>query len=374
MNPFVSHCAPQRRSQIASAVAHRIARPLLWAGSIVALGAGLAACGGGGSSAEAAAAESSSASLTATSSLDLDTATSLAANGAQAGTDVPALVDASVASAMTLNLAAPASASATQDGLRTAQSVQPLATVTAAGAPTGITVPLPCAVAGQATLTLSGAPLAQLLNGQLDAGEVYDLHFDACQTAAGQPVFNGHLTLTVQAATSTGHTLTWTASGLSGTVPLGQVVLDGTATHASSDSLAGDGATLRQSQLTAPSLALQSTYNSHGRRSTLSALSLTRSSRWVNGTVASAQLSGSTQVMLQRATGSDSFSLAIQGQVNVGSDGLPSTGEWLLVLPGSSVDLRLDGSSAVINVDQGKDGSVDRTVTLPLQRLQSSAG
>lgn len=355
--------------QMAARATHVPLRRLSWAVSALFASAALVACGGGGGDS---AAESSASATAAT--MDTDTATNVAATAAQNSTDVPALVDASVATVESLNAAAPAVAGAAGEARSTAQSVPGESAALLADAPTSVSVPLPCAVAGQATLTISGAPLAQLLNGRLDTGEQYELSFDACQTAAGQPVFNGKLSLSVVADTSTGHTLRWTASGLSGSVPLGLLTLDGTVTRELALSTDSSGATLRHSHVTATGLALQGTYNGHVRASTLDTLDLTRDSRWVNGVPVSAQVSGQCQVTQQRSVGSYSFALGLQGQVMLGSDGLAITGEWLLTLPGSSVDLLLDGTQAVISIDQGKNGSVDHKLTLPLGRLQASAG
>lgn len=344
-------------------------RRLTWAVSALCASAALVACGGGDGSSVS---ESTATATAAT--MDTDTATNVAATAAQNSADVPALVDASVSTAEALNAAAPAFTNAADETRSTAQSVPGGSAVPLADAPTSLSVPVPCAVTGQATLTLSGAPLAQLLNGHLDTGEQYELTFDACQAAAGQPVFNGKLHLAVVTNTSTGHTLVWTANGLVGTVALGQLQLDGTATRELVQSADSSGATLRHSHVTATSLTLQSTYNGHARATTLDTMDLLRDSRWVNGMPVSAQVSGHCQVTQQRSVGSYSFSLSLQGQVALGSDGLATTGEWLLTLPGSSVDLLLDGTQAVISVDQGKNGSIDHKLTLPLGRLQASAG
>lgn len=333
--------------------------------SAMCAGAALVACGGGGNGTP------ESTASAATSSMDIDTSTNVASTAAQNSTDVAALVDASVLTVEALNAVAPTVVNAADQARSTSLSTSAaLLTET----PTSVSLPMPCAVAGQVTLTISGVPLAQLLNGRLDAGEQYELSFDACRTVIGQPVFNGKLHLSVVANTSMGHTLGWTATGLTGTVSLGQLQVDGTATREFLQSTDSSGAVLHHSHVTATTLSLQSTYNGHARASTLDKLDLTRDSRWINDFPVSAQVSGQCQITQQRNVGSYSFALVVQGQVMLGGDGLATAGEWLLTLPDSSVDLLLDGTQAVISIDQGKNGSVDHRLTLPLGRLRASAG
>jgi hypothetical protein len=72
--------------------------------------------------------------------------------------------------------------------------------------------------------------------------------------------------------------------------------------------------------------------------------------------------------------GSARYTVATQGSATYGPTGLPIAGTWTITLPHAAVGLAIANAFATITVDQGKDGTIDRSVTVPVSRLASDAG
>lgn len=310
----------------------------------------LAACGGGGQGGTDTVTTDDAAALTSADSL-------------QAPADAGAALDASL-----LTLQAVVATQAQAEG-----QAAPLA-LAAPARPLGIAqVPVPCPGGGQALLSITGGTAASVLNGQLDAGEVYQLDFSDCRAAQAAVVVNGRLSLSVLTASDSDWSLQWTAQALAVGLPRARSTLDGQWATQVSASTQADGSTLLSSQWQADSLSLANTVGSRTRQFTLSALALQRSSVWQSGQPVSSSLSGQFSLAASGPAGSTQVSATVQSQVSRQADGAPGSGHWTLTLPHAALDLTLANALATLRLDEGPDGTVDRSWQLSLARLLAAS-
>jgi hypothetical protein len=315
----------------------------------------LTACGGGGSSDAA------------DEVLGADTATSYSANAALISGDAATALDTSVLAAQSV-VATQATVAAAHEA---SQRVSGSGSASALAA-TNVTVD--CAGGGTALLTITGGTASSVLNGQLDAGEVYTLAFMDCRGAAGAAVVNGALELTVLAATANTLSVTTEATGLSVALPRGSASLNGITTRSVSSTTDSTGSTQFTSHFTSPSLALTTHYNGRTGNFTLSAADITRQATLVNDVLQGSSINGTHTLSATLPNGSPSYTVATQGSATYDTAGLPTGGAWTITLPHVAVGLSIANALATITVDQGKDGTIDRSVTVPVSRLASDAG
>ena len=310
----------------------------------------LAACGGGGSSNGDAAGEP----------LSLDTATGYSANATLVSGDAGTVHDTSVLAAQSV-IATQATVAAAHE------SVQGVS----AQAVTNATVD--CAGGGTAVLSITGGTAGSLLNGQLDAGEVYTLTFMDCSGAAGAVAVNGSLTMTVVTSDANTLSVTTEAVALSAALPRGSVTLNGNTSRTVSSTTNG-GTTQLTSHFRSPSLGLTTHYDGRTADFSLSAVDITRQATLVNGVLQGSSINGTHTMGLTLPNGSAFYTVATQGSATYGPTGLPIAGTWTITLPHAAVGLAIANALATITVDQGKDGTIDRSVTVPVSRLASDAG
>ncbi|WP_457336020.1 hypothetical protein [Rhizobacter sp. P5_C2] len=328
---------------------HPLSQPCATAlAALAAIGA-LTACGGGGSSDAA------------DEVLSADTATSYSANASLIASDAATVLDTSVLAAQSV-VATQATVAAAHES---AQRVS-------ASAVTNLTVD--CAGGGSALLTISGGTAASVLNGQLDTGEVYTLAFMDCRGAAGATVVNGALSLTVLDAAAGGLTVTTEATGLSVAMPRGSASLNGSTTRSVSSTSDGNGTTLLTSHVTSPSLGLTTHYNGRTSDFSLNAVDITHQAALRDDVLQGSAINGTYTLSPTLPNGSASVTVATQGGVSYGPTGLPIAGAWTITLPRVAIGLSIANSLATITVDQGKNGTIDRSVTVPVSRLASDAG
>lgn len=315
--------------------------------------AALAACGGGSDDAD--------------SSTSADTATSYAANATLIAGDAGSALDESVVAAQAVV--------ATQAGT----SVPAGARESAMGAPTEgvqavVNVPVTCAGGGSATLTITGGTASSLLNGQLDAGEVYQIVFASCKGSGSAATVNGTLAMTVLSASGSDLSIATTATDLSVTLPRGTVTLNGSTTRQVSSSAGAGGTTVLTSRFVSPNITLATHFNARSSSFTLSGVDITRQSTWLNGVLQSSSINGTHTLSASLPNGSFSYTVATQGGVSYAASGLPTAGAWTITLPLTRVGVSIANAVATITVDDGKDGTIDRTFTVPIGRLESDAG
>lgn len=318
--------------------------------------AALTACGGGGDSGSD------------DSAADGDTAA--AANATLVAGDATAALDTAVLAAQ----AVVSTQAATAAGNPTATALSAPGETPDAQATAVADVAVACPGGGSATLTLTGGSAASLLNGQFDAGEVYTLVYADCRSALGAAALNGTLGLAVQAASATELALDLTADGLSVALPRGSVTLNGSTSHELSSSTGANGTTLLSSRFTSPSLTLATRFNARSSSFTLSAVDIARQSTWLNGVLQSSSMAGTHTLSATLVNGAFSYTVATQGGVSYSETGTPVSGAWTITLPVKQVSVSVGGGTATIEVDDGKDGTIDRTFIVTVGRLEAEAG
>jgi hypothetical protein len=312
--------------------------------------AALTACGGGGGDGR-------------DGSTSADAATGYSANGTLIADDATDVLDTGVQTAQAVVSAQAAAAS--EGGRATAQSATA----------TGVTNSLVnCAGGGTATLTITGGTAASQLNGQLDTGEVYQLVYAGCRRATGVAALTGTLTMTVVSATATELSLTHETTGLSAALPRGTVTLSGSTAHSVSSAAGANGATVVTNHFSTPSLTLATQFNARQSTFTLSAVDITRTSTWLNGVPQGSSMNGTHTLSATLPNGAFSYTVATQGDVTYSATGVPTAGAWSITLPRTLVTVTIGSGSATITVDDGKDGTIDRTFTIPVANLPPAAG
>lgn len=230
-----------------------------------------------------------------------------------------------------------------------------------------------CAGGGTATFTISGATLAGATNGQLDAGETYNLQFAACRGSAGAASVDGAMTLVVSAAAAGALTVQTETQGLTVVLPLRTLTWNGSSTLAQTVVTSGATSTTT-TRWTSAQIQLTSLRNARSSSFTLSGVDVTRGVVVTNGAVAGS--SGSTALTLASILPNGTWTAAIasQGTVSYDAAGLPIAGSWAITLPHNAIGVTLSPGNAVVTVDHGPDGTIDRTWTYTTTALAAAAG
>jgi hypothetical protein len=305
----------------------------------------LIACGGVGDASD-------------TDTLSNESATGYAANASVIGSDAASALDAAVLT--TSDLAVSAGATTSAAGRKQALSVT--------------TPALSCAGGGTAILSVTNAtnPLLEG-NGQLDVNDVYLASFSACRRVNGGAALNGALAMTVTDTTANGATVTLATTTLSVVLPRGSVSFSGNATVQRSVT-ANNGSTDVSTRVTLGTLAVTTQFNGRTGQFTLSDIDLARQATFIGDVLQSAVYSGSHALSAVLGNLSYSYTVATQGGATFGADGLPTQGGWRITLPRRWITITVAGGFATIAIDEGKDGSVERTFTVPVAQLGSGAG
>jgi hypothetical protein len=322
----------------------------------IAAAAMLAACGGGGSDAG---------NTAGTVAIDDLTATAYAANATQIGSDTASVADGAMLAAQ--SLVASGAGVSIRAGSATADAV---ALVSSAKA---------CPGGGTATVSITGGTTASQLNGQLDAGEVYAIVFAACTGAGGTGQLDGTMTMTVETATgdSANGTLdvSLTARALTLALPRGSVTLDGTTDRQLTVATDSDGTVHETSHFVSPSLTLVTRYDARTSTFTLSAADITRTATLVGGVIQSSTVAGTHTLSAVLPNRSFSYTVATTGGVTTyAADGKPTAGAWTITLANAIIDVTVANGTATIAIDLNKDGTIDRTITVPVATLVGDAG
>ena len=312
-----------------------------------------AACGGGGDDRVG---------------LDDATATMYAANATQIASDAAGVTDAGVLAAQAM-VAAGAGTMAS-DGRASAQAAggQPLATSSTA-----------CPGGGGVTVSISGGTPESQGNGKFDTGEVYQVVYAGCTGAAGFGRLDGTLAMTVTSASgdnvNDALALATTATDLKLTTPRGTAVLNGTTQRDLAVATDSDGTVHLSSRFVTPSVTLATNYNARSSTFTLSATDIQRTATLVGGVLQSSTIAGTHTLSGVLPNATFSFTVATTGGATAyGPDGRPTAGAWTITLPQNLVVVTIGNAMATITIDHGKDGTVDRTITVPLPQLDANAG
>lgn len=321
----------------------------------------LSACGGGGT-------DDGNSSGT----MSLDTAGRYAAHATLASADGGTAVDVAVKTAQALvaaHTSSAATAAATAAGTRRSASATPSATGIAPSAT------LDCAGGGTATVSATGPTQAGLYNGTLDPDEVYQLSFTNCQGSTGAAVVNGTLAVSVAEVGSGSLNLDLTATALRIALARGSITVDGSLSYSAIDALPEGAAydLLRSSDLRSSQLTLTTQRNARTQTFSVTALSVQRSSTWSAGLPLSSSMQGSCTFTAALGDASYNATLTTSGSSTYAADGLPTSGSWALTLPSTLIGLAVSGESATLTVDEGRNGSIDRSRTVPRATLAAAA-
>jgi hypothetical protein len=311
------------------------------------LAAALTACGGGGD---------------APATLDAGVAQGNAADAVAMPVHATDSLDSAVAALESQMAAAAASGSHRE---------QPLAVATAVSASAA------CANGGTVAWSVTGGTPESQLNGQLDAGETFDVSYTACGAADGGPVLDGSLTLAVAQRSASASDVTLTATALKATWAVGgNSTLNGSARRQHSVVATAAGGSQHTSQVTSSGITLASTIGARQANYELNSLSWTivrtfdASGAYVGRTHEGALDLAASTPRRPNAT----LQVSTQGASSIGSDGWVSQGGFVIVTGRNKIACTHAGGTVTLTLDLGNDGSVDRTWALTRAAFQSEAG
>jgi len=258
-----------------------------------------------------------------------------------------------------------------EDGTASADTL--VATTQAIVAAGSASQTIACAGGGTATFTVSGGSLVSVTNGVLDAGEVYNVAYAACRGAAGWAAIDGSVTLTV-AANAGGTLRVDTATrGIVITLPQRTLTWDGSSTITRTVATSG-ASTTTTTRWVSPQIVVTSRRNARNSTFTLSAVDLTRSVTTSNGVVTARSGSGTHTMSAVLPAASWSITVATQSGLNFDANGVPTSGAWTITLPNNMVGVSIVPGTATITIDYGADGTIDRTIVIPIGTLTDDAG
>jgi len=222
-------------------------------------------------------------------------------------------------------------------------------------------------------MTISGASLLQELNGQLDAGEVYQLAFVDCRGAAKQAVLNGNVTMTVVKSSGVVTAVTLSTKTLNATLPRGMLSFIGSADVQRTVTLSDAGSEVT-TRVTASSLTITTDFNSRTGNFTLSDVDLTRQASYSDAGLQSTSYDGTHSLAGTSAGQSFEYRVATQGGATYNANGIPTQGAWVITLPHHVVTTSVADGTATIAVAEGKEGTVDRSFSVSTVLLTAGAG
>ena len=288
--------------------------------------------------------------------LSSQTATEYSANASVIGADASSALDATLSTASQLVQG--------MAGSLNAGRKQALATSSGA---------LNCAAGGQATMMISGASPLQALNGQLDAGEVYQIAFVDCRGAAKQAVLNGNVTMTVVRASGSTAAVTLSTTTLNATLPRGMLSFIGSADVQRTVILSDAGSDVT-TRVIASSLTITTDFNNRTGNFTLSDVDLTRQASYSDVGLQSTSYDGTHSLAGISAGQSFEYTVATQGGATYNANGIPTQGAWVITLPHQIVTTHVADGTATIAVGDGKEGNIDRSFSVSTVLLTAGAG
>ena len=322
----------------------------------------LTACGGGGGGGDAP-------PTSPTTGLSQSDATADSANATSTGEGTASAIDSVIDTTSSLAVA-----------VAQPSSVAPSDRVHALGAPgtspvTGVTVD--CAGGGTAVLTITGGTLAGESNGQLDAGEHYNVTYTQCSGGAGWAQLNGSVEMDVASADRSTSPSTFavnvTVTNLALSLPSGNATLNGTAT-ASRSVVTSNGTTTTTSHVTVPSATLATAFNARSGTFTLSGLDATRTLTSVAGVTTASQYSGHHTLSGTADGRTFSLNVATTGNMNYDATGALVSGAWTVVRPDATIATTVADGIVIMTVDDGSNGTIDHTWTFSTAQLDAAAG
>jgi hypothetical protein len=227
-----------------------------------------------------------------------------------------------------------------------------------------------CAGGGTAVFTATGSNIG---NGQLDAGEVYNVTYTACKGSAGAASLDGTATLTVVAAGAGTVEVNTSTSGIVITLPQRTLTLNGTSTL-SQTVVTNGAATTTTNHWTSPQIVVTSQRNTRSSSFTLTGIDITRSFTTTNGVVSARSSSGTHTMTAVLPNGNWTVTTATNGAVSYDANGVPTQGDWTITLPNNRIGVNVVPGTLTVTVDFGADGSIDRTYVFTTTVIAAEAG
>lgn len=227
-----------------------------------------------------------------------------------------------------------------------------------------------CAGGGTAVFTATGSNLG---NRQLDAGEVYDVTYNACAGSSGAAALTGNARLTVVSASGGNVEVDTTTQNLQVALPLRTLTFNGSSTLSRTVATVGADTTTTN-RWTSPSIVVQSVRSGRTSTFTLTNVDLTRSFTTSNGVITARSSSGTHTMNAQLPNGSWTITTATQGAVSYDANGVPTQGAWTITLPNNRIGVSVVPGTLTVTVDFGADGTIDRTYTFTTATLVVEAG
>jgi hypothetical protein len=314
----------------------------------------LAGCGGGGGS-----------EAPTTTTLSQTDARAAAANGLQGGDQGVSSIDSVFDTAQVLVGANAAAMVATARAA--SASAQDAGSVSAT---------VGCAGGGTATLTISGGTLLTQLNGQFDAGEHYTLAFTQCSGPLGLVHLDGQLEMDIVSVSGDAPVVTTAAltmTGLTATAGNASVTLNGQATLVRSVTTNGLSSTAT-SEVTSPSFSMATSWNGRSGSFTVTNLDVTRTAQYLSGLPTGSTIAGHHELHGTADGQAVDLVVSTTGEVAYDATGNPISGTWTTVRPDATITTTIANGQATITVDDGNDGTIDSTWTIPVATLMASAG
>jgi hypothetical protein len=231
-----------------------------------------------------------------------------------------------------------------------------------------------CAGGGTAVFTATGGSVGSLINGQLDAGEVYSLTYTNCRGAAGVAALTGTATLTVMAASAGGTEVSTTTQNLQIALPLRTLTLNGSSTLSELVADNGAGVVTTTHRWTTPNITVTSVRNARTSTFTLSSVDQTRVITTTGGTISARTRNGTATMNAQLPNGSWTITTATQGAVSFDANGVPTQGSWTITLPNNIIGISVVPGTLTVTADWGANGTIDRTWTFTSADIGAEAG
>lgn len=227
-----------------------------------------------------------------------------------------------------------------------------------------------CAGGGTAVFTATGSNLG---NGQLDAGEIYNVTYSNCAGSAGAASLNGSATLTVVSAAAGAVEVTTSTSGIVITLPQRVLTLNGTSTLSQTVVTSG-ASTTTTNHWTSPQIVVTSQRNARSSTFTLTGIDITRSITTTSGVVTARSSSGTHTMNAVLPNGTWTVTTATNGAVSYDANGVPTQGDWTITLPNNRIGVNVVPGTLTVTVDFGADGSIDRTYVFTTTVISAEAG
>ena len=231
-----------------------------------------------------------------------------------------------------------------------------------------------CAGGGTAVFTVTGGSLASVTNGQLDAGEVYDVTYTNCTGAAGAAALDGSATLTVVSASGGTTQVNTATQDLRIALPLRTLTVNGSSTLTETIVDNGGGVGVTTHRWTSPQIVVSSVRNARTSTFTFTNVDQTRSFTTTGGVVSARSRSGTVTIDAQLPNGRWTVTTATQGAVSYDANGVPTQGAWTITLPNNIIGISVVPGTLTVTADWGADGTIDRTWVFTAGQIGSAAG